>query len=118
MKKLLLLVILALAGCTGLPRFDLNTTVSRNTLVGVMSAYGVVLSGERAYKALCINHTLARAQCGPIVARLQAADKKAISAIDAAIDFTTKFPTVDAGNFISAASSAVGSLESILASTQ
>lgn len=119
MKRIVMPILLALslAGCAGsLPSLNLNTTVSRNTLVGVMSAYGIALSGERTYKRLCISHAIAYATCSPIVKRLQAADKVAIGAIDAAIDFTATYPTVDATNVIGAANTAVHSLESILGS--
>ena len=125
MKRLILALAFAgsLAGCAGqLPSLDLNTTVSRNTMLGVESAYGIALSGERAYKSLPLCLTGATESvinpCArrSVIVRLQAADLKAISAIRSANTFIKKYPTVDASNVIGAAQLAVGSLQSILGS--
>lgn len=119
MRKLFLPIILALtlAGCAGtLPSLNLNTTVSRNTMLGVESAYGIALSGERTYKQLCRTKAIT-SSCRTVVAQLQAADMRAISAIRSAVAFIKTYPTVDATNAISAASAAVGQLQTILNST-
>jgi hypothetical protein len=86
------------------------------------SAYGIALSGERAYKALplCLTGTTATVlnPCAQrsVIVRLQAADRQAISAIRQANTFIKTYPTVDASNVIAAASTAVGSLRNILSS--
>jgi hypothetical protein len=102
-----------LGGCATLPSLSLNTTVSRNTILGIESAYGVALSGERTYKQLCKTHAVT-GSCRTVVAQLQAADLKAIGAIRYAITFVKTYPTVDATNVISAAVTAVGDLQTIL----
>lgn len=124
MKRLLAigLLSLSLAGCAT-SSVKLNTTVSLNTLLGAESAYGIALSAERAYKRLplCQTGTVATAlnPCAQrsIVVKLQAADRQAISAINAANAFIKTYPTVDASNVISAAESAVGTLQTILSSS-
>lgn len=116
MKKLLIPIAfaLALAGCAGgLPTLNLQTTVSMNSLLGVEAAYGVALSGERTYKRLCISHAVT-GSCRTVVASLQAADRTAIQSIHSARDFIQAYPTIDPTNLISAASTAVGQLQSIL----
>jgi hypothetical protein len=121
MKKLfaIALVAIGLAGCAT-PSVKLNTAVGLNTMLGVESAYGIALSGERAYKALplCLTGTRATVTnpCAQrsVIVRLQAADRQAISAIRNANTFIKTYPTVDASNVIAAASSAVGTLQSIL----
>lgn len=113
MKKVIVLTLaLALGGCAT-SRLNLSTTVSMNSLLGVEAAYGVALSGERAYKRLCASHAVT-GSCRTVVASLQAADRTAIQAIHSARDFIKTYPTVDAFNAISAASAAVGQLQLIL----
>lgn len=115
MKKVIVLVLgLTLAGCAGsLPALNLKTTVSMNALLSVEAAYGVALSGERTYKRLCATKAIT-GSCRGIVVQLQAADRTAIQSIHSARDFIKAYPTVDATNFISAASTAVGQLQGIL----
>jgi hypothetical protein len=116
MRKLLIPIVLALAlaGCAGgLPTLNLQTNVSMNGLLSVEAAYGVALSGERTYKQLCISHSVT-GSCRTIVVSLQAADRTAIQTIHSARDFIRAYPTVDPTNLISAASTAVGQLQSIL----
>lgn len=121
MKRIIALGVLALAlaGCAH-PSLNLNNAVTLNTMLSVESAYGIALSGERAYKALplCATGTVATVTnpCAKrsVIVRLQAADLKVISAIDQANTFIKNYPTVDASNVIGAASSAVSSLQSIL----
>lgn len=117
MRKIAMIALaLALAGCATFKPLDLNTTVSRNTLVGIESGYGIVLSGERTYKSLCVAKSIP-VTCRAVVVRLQAADRKTAQAIHAAAKFISTFPTVDASNVISAAQSALDELRSILGST-
>lgn len=114
MRKLVLVLSLLLAGCAGtLPSLNLNTTVSRNTLLGIESAYGIALSGERTYKNLCKSKAIT-GSCKTIVVQLQAADKKAIQAIRDAVRFMEAYPTVDSSNVLQAAQNAVAQLQSIL----
>lgn len=103
-----------------LPHLDLSNTVTLNTEEGVMSAYGLALSAERAYKALPLCRTGTKATitapCAQrsVVVRLQQADLRAISAIQRMNAFIKAYPSVDATNVIGAASTAVGDLRAIL----
>lgn len=122
MKRLFLVLTLALglSGCAGMPSIQIGTAVTFNTLEGVEAAYGVALNFERQYKALalCKTGTLPSVSniCArrSVIVRLQAADKQAVAAITAAADFTRRYPTVDPSNVISAASAAVGAIQTIL----
>jgi len=123
MRKLLILaaVGLSLGGCATGPKLNLSSSVSLNTIQSVEAAYGIALSGERAYKAipLCKTGTVATvtSPCAQrsVVVKLQAADLKAISAMKKANTFMKAYPTVDATNVISAAATAVGDLQDLLA---
>ena len=128
MKRLIAIVAVAsfLGGCSiaALPSLDVNTSVSRNTLYGVEGSYGIALSGERAYKALPLcktgtttSFTNLCAKRSTIV-RLQSADRVAISAIKNANAYIKTYPTLDATNVLSAAQSAVSSLQQVVASAQ
>jgi hypothetical protein len=125
MRKLLILaaVGLSLGGCATGPKLNLNSSVSLNTMQSIEAAYGIALSGERAYKALplCKTGTIATvtSPCAQrsVVVHLQAADRKAISAIQQANTFIKTYPTVDATNVISAAATAVDNLKNLLSST-
>jgi hypothetical protein len=125
MRKLLILaaVGLSLGGCATGPKLNLNSSVSLNTMQSIEAAYGIALSGERAYKALplCKTGTVATvtSPCAQrsVVVNLQAADRKAISAIQQANAFIKTYPTVDATNVISAAATAVDNLKNLLSST-
>jgi hypothetical protein len=127
MRKLFVITVLALAvglgGCAKtLPSLDLTSSVTLNTMQSIEASYGIALSGERAYKALplCRTGTVATVTepCAQrsLVVRLQAADRKALSAIQQANAFIKKYPTVDATNVISAAATAVGALKNLLSS--
>lgn len=106
MKKLIAITLaLGLTACSW-PTLNIATDASRNTLYGVVNGYGVALSAETTYKNLC-KQNLADANCKANVKRMQVADKRAITAIDNANAFIKEYPTVDAGNVISAASTAV-----------
>lgn len=122
MKKLSLVCALALtlAGCAAMPSLQIGTAVTFNTLEGVEAAYGVALNFERQYKALplCLTGTLPSISniCArrSVIVRLQAADRKAVAAIRAAADFVRRYPNIDPSNVISAASAAVGTIQTIL----
>jgi hypothetical protein len=128
MKRFLVIPALgfALAGCASatFPSLNINTSVTRNTLYSVEGSYGIALSGERAYKALplcktgtTINFTNLCAKRSTIV-KLQSADRVALSAIKNANAYIKAYPTLDATNVISAAQSAVSSLQQVVASAQ
>lgn len=112
-------LLLVLGACAS-PRVNLSGTVTLNTLYGAQSAYGVALSGMRAYKALPLCRTGTTATvlnpCArrSIVVRLQAADRKAIAALRDARTFITRYPTLDASNVIAAAVTAVQSVRDLL----
>lgn len=126
MRKIILaaaaaLVALSLGGCaTTLPSINLSNAVTLNTMQSIEATYGIALSGERAYKSLplCKTGTMATVTnpCArrSIIVTLQAADRKAISAIQRANAFIKTYPTVDATNVLSAAAAAVGDLKSLL----
>ncbi len=122
MKKLIIIAALALslAGCASLPTVRVQNAVTLNTMLGVEGAYGSALTAARTYKALplCLTGTRATPTnpCAQrsIVARLQAADRRAVAAIHQANSFIKNYPTVDASNVISAASAAVTSMQSVL----
>jgi len=118
----LMIASLLLGGCAKtLPSINLSNTVTLNTMASIEASYGIALSGERAYKSLplCKTGTTATVTnpCAKrsIIITLQAADRKAIAAIDRANTFIKTYPTVDATNVLSAASTAVGDLKSLLA---
>ena len=124
MKRLLAcgLVALALGGCAN-KSVQLNNSVTLNTMEGVVSLYGTVLSAERAYKSLPLCKTGTKftvaAPCAQrsIVQRLMTADAAAVSAVTRANTFIQAYPTVDASNLISAAASAVSNIQAILNTT-
>lgn len=118
MRKLLIaLVALALAGCATIQN-PLNIT----RLAQVESTYGIALSAANAYRTLyqvnrckkgqleAYNNVCARRS---VVLQLQAADRKAKIALDAARAFVVNNPTVDAGSLIAAAQLAVDAFQKI-----
>jgi hypothetical protein len=111
----------ALAGCAS---FNINTATSRNTLYGITNAYGVLLSGANAYKSLPLCKTGTQPSLTNICAKrslivqIQAADKKAIAAINDADNFIKAYPTVDATNVIQAAQTALINYQAVMADTK
>jgi hypothetical protein len=119
MKRLAIVLALgiSLAGCASL---RIGSAITFNTLEGVEAAYGTVLSFERQYKALPLCKTGTLPNVSNICARrsviksLQAADRKAITALTAATTFVRNYPSLDASNVIGAAASAVAGIQAIL----
>ena len=115
------LLAIGLGGCPKqLPSLNLSTNVTYNTVEGVQAAYGTALSTMRTYKSLPLCRTGTKATllnpCAQrsIIEKLQAADLRASGAIREMVSFINRYPTVDATNVISAASTAVQSLESVI----
>ena len=116
MKKLLigLFAAFTLTACAG-SNFDIGTSATRNTLSGIVNAYGIALSGETTYKNLCAKGAIP-SSCRAVVVKLQAADAKAITAIEAANNFIKAYPTLNAANVVAAAQQAVASFQNVVAS--
>ncbi len=109
MKRLAILVLaLSLTACA-----SMQNPVSRNTLVTAESGYGVVLSAAVAYRKLCADKAIARAKCAPVVASLQAADRKVQVALKNLRAFVKNNPTVDATSLIIAVKDAVDDFQAI-----
>lgn len=108
----------SLAGC--LPTLNIASQVNLNTMEGVVSGYGIILNAERTYKALplCKTGTAPSVTniCAKrsIIVRLQGADREANAAINYANAFIKANPTIDATQYISAASQAVTALQAVL----
>lgn len=110
-----------LAGCFS--SADLNTSASRKTLFGLTNSYGVLLSAAQTYKdlPLCKTGTTTSVTniCSrrSIVVRLQAADRRAVTALQNADAFISRFPTLDATNIIAAAVTAMADYQSVMNET-
>jgi hypothetical protein len=120
MRKFIAIAALALslAGC--LPTINVANSVNLNTIEGVVSGYGILLEQEKLLKTqpLCktgtapsINNICVKRS---MIVRLQSADKIANATINQAVLFVQKNPTVDPTQYISAASSALTGLETIV----
>ncbi len=127
MRKFSLVILaltgMALAGCqTTLPSLNISNSVALNTVYGVENAYGVALAAANAYKALPLCKTGTTPSPSNICAKrsvivnLQAAILKAKIAVNNAVVFQRDYPTVDITNVISAAQTALLSVQQILAS--
>lgn len=122
MKKLFAacLVALALAGCAGLPTLNVANSVNLNTLEGVVSSYGILLNQENLLKVqpLCKTGTAPSISniCvkRSMIVRLQGADKIANATVNQAVLFVKNNPTVDPTQYISAASNAIVSLQTVV----
>ncbi len=106
---------LLLPGCPG-PSLNISNEVTLNTVLGIESAYGIALAGERTYKKLCITHAVA-VNCRATVTSMQMADRRAIQSMRDAVAFIKTYPTVDASNVLSAARNAVIDLQNIVSAT-
>lgn len=122
MRKLLALtaVALSLAACNPLPTVNIANSVNLNTLEGIVSGYGILLNQEILLKAqpLCKTGTVPSISnlCvkRSTIVRLQGADKVANATVNQAVLFTKNNPTVDPTQYISAASSALSSLQTVV----
>lgn len=122
MRKLIAVAALALGlgACSSLPTLNIANSVNLNTLEGVVSGYGILLNQELLLKQqplcktgtapsitnLCVKRST--------IVRLQSADKIANVTINQAVLFAKNNPTVDPTQYISAASSALGSLQTVV----
>lgn len=122
MKKLFPVLLLAscLGACSTLPTLNISNSVNLNTIEGVVSGYGILLNQEVLLKAqpLCKTGTTPSVSniCvkRSMIVRLQAADKITNTTINQAVMFVKNNPTVDPTEYISAASSALGSLQTVV----
>lgn len=110
MKKIVIAIVVALglSACA-----SIQNPVSRTTLVTTESAYGVVLSAAVTYRKLCADKVIARATCAPVVAKLQAADRKVQVALQNLRAFVKNNPTVDAVSLVTAFKTAVDDFQAI-----
>jgi len=111
----------ALGACTfTMPTFTLGNQVNLNTIEGVIAGYGVMLNAELTYRALPLCKTGAEPSITNICAKrsviekLQAADKVANAAVNAAVTFVKANPTVDPSSYLSAARDALTGLRTVL----
>jgi len=123
MRKMVAAVAVAslLGGCTfTMPSFTIGSQVNLNTLEGVIAGYGVMLNAELTYRALPLCKTGAEPSitniCAKrsVIVKLQAADKVANVAVNAAVAFVKANPTVDPSSYLSAARDALTGLRTVL----
>jgi hypothetical protein len=109
MRRMLLALPLALTGCLA----TVQNPINYNDMAVVYSAYGTVLAVANAYRSLPLCRTGMPPTMTNICARrsvvvqLQAADRRAVLAINSAQAFINNNPTLGAGTMIAAANSAV-----------
>lgn len=119
MKKLLLLPLLlaaslALAGCGSTSVFKAGTSVTatvqnpvgKKEMAAAWNAYGLVLTGARAYKRACVEKTIPQS-CRAVVVQLQAYDRNAYAALVTAHNFVRDNPNISALSAIGAARAAL-----------
>lgn len=115
MRKLVIALPLLLTGCFA----TIQNPINNNDMAIVYSAYGTVLAVANAYKSLPLCHTGMPPTVTNICARrsvivqIQAADRRAIYAINAAQQFINQNPTLSAWTMVSAANSAVAAFQQI-----
>ena len=122
MRKIMFaaLLVTGLAGCANLPTINVANSVNLNTLQGVVSGYGLVVNAENALKAtpLCLTGTAPSLTniCvrRSTIVRLQAADRVANQAVNAAVAFVKNNPNVPPTGYISAAQSALLAVQSVI----
>lgn len=117
MKIVALVLVLALGGCAnGFKVFgSVSNPATPTRLAELESVYGVALSAAVAYRNACAQRIIARASCAPIVAKIQAADRKAQIAIRAARVFIRNNPTLDATTVITNAGAAINAFKAVQA---
>src|ERR1700748_39337 len=114
-------VALALGGCAGpLPTLNIANSVNLNTIEGVVSGYGILAN----QKVLVMAQPLCKTGTAPSITNvcvkrsqklaIQSFDAKANLAINAAVAFVKANPTVDPTQYITAATSALSSLQTVL----
>lgn len=113
MRRILVIgLALALSGCAS-GFGSVTNPVTRNNLVAAEEAYGIALSGAVAYRKLCNDKVIARAQCAPVVAQLQSADGKVQIALKNLRLFQANNPTVDAVSLVTAVQQAVADFQTV-----
>lgn len=90
-----------------------HNPVTADRLALAESTYGVALTGAVAYRKLCADKVLARAQCGIIVATMQAADAKAQIALKNLRSFQKEHPEIDAVSLLLAVEKAIGDFKAV-----
>lgn len=113
MKKILLALVLSisLSGCAALAQF--RNPVDITTLAQIESSYALALTGAVAYHDACEKKIIVRTTCAPVVAKLQAADKKVQIALINARKFIKENPTVSAISVIELVKNAVTAFRQI-----
>lgn len=125
MKRLIpLLLAFSLAACSSLPTINLANSVNLNTLEGVVSGYGILANQEQ----LLMAQPLCKTGTAPSITNIcvkrsqklaiQTFDKNANSAVNVAVAFVNKNPTIDPTQYISAASQALTALQGVLNTTK
>jgi hypothetical protein len=127
MRKISVTVALALAlglaGCNA-PTLNLASQVNLNTVEGIVSAYGIVVSTEVQLRQLpqckigvnpsasniCIKRS--------VLVSLQSADRVANTAVNQAVAFVKNNPSVSPAQYITAAQSALLSAQTIINSAK
>lgn len=108
MKKFLALAFaLVLSACA-----TLQNPLTQNRLAALESAYGVVLSAAVAYRNSCARGALPRS-CRAITVELQKAGKVAQSRVVALRAFSRDNPTLDIGDLLRSAESAVDTFHQV-----
>lgn len=118
MRKIFVIFVgsIALAGCqTFNPFQSIANPVSNKTLAEVEAGYGVALSAAVSYRQLCAQKVIARANCAPVVAKLQKGSIKVQGAVVAARNFVKQHPTLDATQVIGAAQQALSDFQVVQA---
>lgn len=113
MKKVFIALLLALSigGCALFKQY--NNPITNTTVVTVERTYGVTLSAAVAYRRLCADKVIKRSTCGPIVAKLQAADAEVRVALEDLKDFAQEHPQLDAVSLVLALRTAVQKFEAV-----
>lgn len=115
MRKILAIVALGLflGGCALTTSY--NNLLDKRSLANVESAYGITLTAAVTYRDLCAKKIIARATCAPVVAKLQAADRKAQVALKNLRSFVRNNPTLDATSLLLSVKNAVDNFKAIAA---
>lgn len=120
MKKLLLIALLILPACAkSLPTLNLSNQVNLNTVEGIVSGYGVLVSAEDALKQtpLCLTGTepsftnicVKRS----VIVRLQNEDRIANVAVNGMVAFVKTHPNVDPTQYIATARDAILTVQDV-----
>lgn len=103
MKKIIALVLVGFLSACAI----YQNPITANRLATAESVYGVALSAAVAYRKLCADKVIARANCAIVVAQMQAADKKVQAALTNVRAFQREHPEIDAVSLVLALEKAV-----------